>query len=325
MLWSCILPSYVWLAVFSSTTALSRWPSGTVAQASSEALGNPPYNASFAIDGDQSTFWNDATLGDFPDVLTIAAPQLLNLSGIILVSNPGGWPTHYEVSSLSPNLSWAHLAELQDLTSYISTATFNQSVMSSQFRISVFNVSTAPCMPLHTRVNEVYPVYVNGTTTPSDTDPMVASTSNSTGRPAASKPSMPQKVDTTVILGAVAGSCVTLIIFSGITFRIQRRRRRGQAQVWDRFRHQRKELPTPTDTGQEMSNETFSRVEMGTRNEWPSIGELYGSRLPRAELAGSDILRAELPSATTAETEESESFGWRGNLSKGGLAQAHIV
>lgn len=62
--------------------AAPRWPEGTVAEASSAHAGNNgndgqprTYDAKNAIDGDPGTFWNDDTIGVFPDTLTITVPH----------------------------------------------------------------------------------------------------------------------------------------------------------------------------------------------------------------------------------------------------------
>lgn len=63
--------------------AAPTWPTGTTAEASSAHAGNNgndgqprTYDAGNAVDGNPDTFWNDDTLGVFPDVLTITAPQV---------------------------------------------------------------------------------------------------------------------------------------------------------------------------------------------------------------------------------------------------------
>ena len=57
------------------------WPAGTSATASSFHApnngndGQPrTYEPGNAIDGNTDTFWNDDTIGAYPDVLTIAVP-----------------------------------------------------------------------------------------------------------------------------------------------------------------------------------------------------------------------------------------------------------
>lgn len=85
--------------------AKPRWPAGTTATASSfhapnEDNGQPrTYAASNAVDGDPTTFWNDDTIAEYPDVLTITAPSAVTLPGITLLSSSDGVPQDYTVEA----------------------------------------------------------------------------------------------------------------------------------------------------------------------------------------------------------------------------------
>lgn len=282
--------------LFHLARAQSHWPLGAVAQASSEALGNPQYNDSFAIDGDKTTFWNDATLGEFPDTLTIAMPEALILTGIMVLSNAGGWPTHYEVEGLSSNFSWDKLAELRDIPSYLSTATFDGSVKCSQFRINVFNATAASGMPLHTRINEVYPIYANETTpvsgssTPTSGPPAESSTGSPSNQPKSDSPRTHRR-STMIIIGVVAGSCAVFAIIAGIIFWARHRRHRGQSPIWG-FNSKRKIILDSENKVSELSVGTLS-AELETPQQ-VARKELCDSRLPAQELATPNIPRTEL-------------------------------
>src|SRR4051812_16479222 len=73
------------------------WAAGTTAAASSFHDGNNgndgrprTYLPGNAIDGDTDTFWNDDTLGAYPDVLTITTPSPVDLPGVTVLSNADG-------------------------------------------------------------------------------------------------------------------------------------------------------------------------------------------------------------------------------------------
>lgn len=285
-----LLSIYVQLII-----AQSHWPPGTVASGSTEILGNQPFNDSFAIDGDRSTMWIDATDGEFPDILIIAMPESHKVSSIKILSNASGWPTHYTVENLSANNSWVQIADLRSIPSFISTAAFKQPVDSSQFRITVYNASTAPGQLLHTRINEVYPVYANETTSPEQP--------NAGAPPKApfNQPLPSSEADHTgIIIGVVASVCMILTIALSILVRARRRNRRGQPQIWHRL-YRRKKPPTDDKKILEVSTETL-RVELDALYQTMKM-ELGGFRALGTELAGSDVPMVELPGASKIRTK----------------------
>src|SRR5882724_5565938 len=83
-----------------------RWAAGTTATASSFHAGNNgndgkprTYDPGNAIDGDTGTFWNDDTLGAYPDVLTITTPAAAELPGVTVLSNTDGVPQDFTVDT----------------------------------------------------------------------------------------------------------------------------------------------------------------------------------------------------------------------------------
>ncbi len=87
--------------------ARPTWPDGTTATASSFHApnngndGTPrTYDPGNAVDGNVDSFWNDDTLGAYPDVLTIKTTAAQPLDGITVLSNSDGVPEDYTVDTL---------------------------------------------------------------------------------------------------------------------------------------------------------------------------------------------------------------------------------
>ncbi len=144
-----------------STTGATRWPAGTTAVASSFHAPNTnngqprTYAPGNAIDGDTSTFWNDDTIGAYPDTLTVTAPSAVSLPGVSVVSSPDGVPVDFSVAT------W-------DGTAFVTQATvtgngevtravkFAQPVATTQIRITVTRDQNTPSGEF-TRVTELQP------------------------------------------------------------------------------------------------------------------------------------------------------------------------
>ncbi|MCI3273628.1 alpha-L-rhamnosidase-related protein [Streptomyces cylindrosporus] len=155
-------------------TPAPRWPQGTTAQASSTHAGNNgndgqprTYDAANAVDGNPDTFWNDDTLGAFPDTLTITLPEPQELSGITVISNSDGVPTDFTVDVLAGD-GWQTAATVADNDVIQRAVPFTAPVSTNQVRITVTGVQDTP-RGAFTRINEVWPEPVEPVVAPSVT------------------------------------------------------------------------------------------------------------------------------------------------------------
>ncbi|MET9889026.1 alpha-L-rhamnosidase C-terminal domain-containing protein [Streptomyces sp. NPDC006465] len=155
-------------------TPAPRWPEGTVAEASSAHAGNNgndgqprTYDAKNAIDGDPESFWNDDTLGTFPDTLTITLPASRELSGITIVSNSDGVPTDFVVDVWQDG-AWQTAATVGDNDVIQRAVPFRAKLSTTKVRITVTGVQDTP-RGAFTRVNEVWPEPVAPVVAPSVT------------------------------------------------------------------------------------------------------------------------------------------------------------
>jgi hypothetical protein len=152
------------------TTTLSRpqppvrpsWPSGTSATASSFHApnngndGRPrTYVPQNAIDGNTDTFWNDDTIGAYPDVLTITTPAAQSLPGITLLSNADGVPQDFTVDTWDGS-AWQQAASVSGNTAVMRRVPFATTASTTQVRITVTQDQSSGKGDF-TRVNEVYP------------------------------------------------------------------------------------------------------------------------------------------------------------------------
>ena len=90
-----------------SMIPFGQWPTGATATASSY---HPPntvngvvrtYVPGNAIDGNLSTFWNDANPATYPAVLTVTSPSVVTLNGVAFASFADGVPVDFTVSTWS--------------------------------------------------------------------------------------------------------------------------------------------------------------------------------------------------------------------------------
>ncbi|WP_030984945.1 alpha-L-rhamnosidase C-terminal domain-containing protein [Streptomyces sp. NRRL WC-3744] len=142
-----------------------RWPEGTTAEASSTHAGNNgndgtprTYDAAHTVDGDPDTFWNDDTLGAFPDTLTITLPGPAELPGITVLSNSDGVPTDFTVDVWRDG-AWQAAATVRDNDVIQCSVPFATPVTTDRVRITVTGVQDTP-RGAFTRVNEVWPAPV---------------------------------------------------------------------------------------------------------------------------------------------------------------------
>ncbi|WP_405874503.1 alpha-L-rhamnosidase C-terminal domain-containing protein [Streptomyces sp. NBC_00005] len=151
-----------------------RWPEGTVAEASSAHAGNNgndgqprTYDAANAIDGNPDTFWNDDTLGVFPDTLTVTVLAAREFSGITLVSNSDGVPTDFTVDVWT-NGAWQLAATVSDNDVIQRAVAFPTPVSGTKVRITITAVQDTP-RGAFSRINEVWPEAVAPVELPSVT------------------------------------------------------------------------------------------------------------------------------------------------------------
>lgn len=146
------------------------WPEGTTADASSFHPGNTnngqarTYAASNAIDGDESTFWNDDTAGAYPDILTLTLPTATTLSGITILSNTDGVPVKFTVEAFQGG-SWGAAATVSDNAAVLVQVPFNEPVNAEGIRITVTQAQSTN-QGEYTRISEVWPGIVPGRVAP---------------------------------------------------------------------------------------------------------------------------------------------------------------
>jgi alpha-L-rhamnosidase len=100
-----------------SMIPFGQWPAGTTATASSYHSSNTvngqlrTYVPGNAIDGNLSTFWNDANPATYPAVLTVASPSAVTLDGIAFASFPDGVPADFTISTWNGS-AWVQQAQI---------------------------------------------------------------------------------------------------------------------------------------------------------------------------------------------------------------------
>jgi hypothetical protein len=163
------------------TTKLSRpvpapkpaWPGGTSATASSF---HPPntdngqprtYEPGNAVDGNTTTFWNDADADTYPAVLTITSPQPVALPGVTVLSNSDGVPQDFAVETWDGS-GWQPAGTVTGNSSVRRQVPLAAPVTTSRVRITVTK-NQAAGKGNYTRVNEVWPGIVPDEPVPSVT------------------------------------------------------------------------------------------------------------------------------------------------------------
>jgi hypothetical protein len=137
------------------------WPGGTSATASSfhdpnTDNGQPrTYVPGNAVDGNTTTFWNDANADTYPAVLTITSPQPVALPGITVLSNSDGVPQDFGVETWDSS-AWKPAGTVTGNSSVRRQVPFTAPVTTSQVRITVTK-NQAAGKGNYTRVNEVWP------------------------------------------------------------------------------------------------------------------------------------------------------------------------
>lgn len=150
------------------------WPAGTTAGASSYHAPNngdngtyTTYDPSNAIDGDPTTFWNDADPNTYPAVLTITSPTPVTLPGVTLLSNSDGVPVDFTVETWDGS-AWRSAATVTGNSAVQVPIPFAATVSTTAVRLTVTLDQDTP-QGQYTRVNELWPGLVEPVTPPSVT------------------------------------------------------------------------------------------------------------------------------------------------------------
>ncbi|MEV6642354.1 alpha-L-rhamnosidase C-terminal domain-containing protein [Amycolatopsis sp. NPDC051371] len=138
------------------------WPAETSATASSfhapnnGGNGQPrTYAPGNAVDGNVDTFWNDDTIGAYPDILTITSAAPVALPGVTVLSSVDGVPQDYTVEVLDAG-AWRVAASVSGNTAVQRAVTFDRPVTTAQVRITITKAQNTPSGEF-SRVNEVWP------------------------------------------------------------------------------------------------------------------------------------------------------------------------
>jgi len=155
-------------------TAPPTWPAGTTAAASSYHAPNSgdngtytTYDPSNAIDGNPTTFWNDADPNTYPAVLTITSPTPVTLPGVTLLSNSDGVPVDFTVETWDGS-AWQPAGAVTGNSAVQVPISFAASVTTTQVRLTV-TLDQATPQGQFTRVNELWPGLVETVVPPSVT------------------------------------------------------------------------------------------------------------------------------------------------------------
>jgi hypothetical protein len=137
------------------------WPSGTTATASSYHSPNTvngqvrTYVPGNAIDGDLTTFWNDANPATYPAVLTVTSPTAVTLPGVAFASSADGVPADFTVSTWNGS-AWVQQAKITGNGRVDRWIPFGAPVSTTQVQITVTQDQPAYAGEF-TRVTELAP------------------------------------------------------------------------------------------------------------------------------------------------------------------------
>lgn len=166
-----LLPNtFIILFIFSPTcfqtlshAKTPQWPPGTNVNASSVyPPESPPQKGSFepslAIDGDDWTYWRDATNGSFPDIIRLFFPFVLSLDDVSLAG-----PLIITNWTLNGLCYTPATSSYENLFHIGNNPTFDHiwPLDCSQIEIVVYD-TTAPPFFRHTEIAEIVPRYVEG-------------------------------------------------------------------------------------------------------------------------------------------------------------------
>jgi alpha-L-rhamnosidase len=123
-------------------SVFGAWATGTTAAASSFHAPNVvngatrTYDPSNAIDGDNTTFWNDDTQNVYPDTLTVTSPSSVALTGVGFTSFSDGAPSAFTVQTWD-GTQWVTQADITGNTAVSRWIPFASSVSTTQVRVVV--------------------------------------------------------------------------------------------------------------------------------------------------------------------------------------------
>lgn len=302
--------------LFCHGIAQSLWPQDTQIQASSVYPPSPNlkthYDASLAIDGDNSTFWCDNTENDYSeDYIALRFSSSIKLAGLHLLSSSVGWVTEYHVETLSLDGSLTSIANASNVPSADSTVHFPSAVECLGIKLTVSNSSFTYFGDLYARINEVSPLYADGsgpasTTSqpPSPPGPKPQQSANSSPVPNNQPEPAPERKDFTgIIIGVIGGTIIMVLLIVLTAARIKRRYRRGVPQIWER-KDPRASFISAPQLIQDPSGTQNAESGLGgawIRDRLTDKGfklETAEIRLPGPELHGSRTPMAELPDMT---------------------------
>ncbi|HTE60718.1 MAG TPA: hypothetical protein VK631_10245, partial [Solirubrobacteraceae bacterium] len=89
-----------------------------------------------AVDGAAATFWNDDTLGAYPDTLTIATPAPVTLPGVTVTSHPDGVIQDYVVETWD-GAAWVRQAAVSGSDALTRQVAFPAAVSTTRVRLTV--------------------------------------------------------------------------------------------------------------------------------------------------------------------------------------------
>jgi alpha-L-rhamnosidase len=125
-----------------SVEPFGSWPAGTTATASSYHAPNTvngqvrTYDPGNALDGDFTTFWNDATPATYPATLTITSPSAVTLPGIAFASFPDGVPVNFTVATWNGS-TWVQQAQITGNDQVYRWMPFTAPVTTSKVQLTV--------------------------------------------------------------------------------------------------------------------------------------------------------------------------------------------
>ena len=132
-----------------------KWPAGTTATASSTHSGG--FDPSLALDDNPATFWNDNTLGGFPDWIQLTSPTSVTLPGVTIVTHTAGGAEDFTVDTLDGAGNWQTQVSVTgdtDVTRYVQ---FPAPVTTTAVRITVTRDWEQNNGAQWTRIAEVIP------------------------------------------------------------------------------------------------------------------------------------------------------------------------
>jgi hypothetical protein len=143
-----------------------QWPKGSTANASRYHAENAStgqaqtYHPSNIIDGDPTTFWESDMSCAYPGILTVLAPEMVDLPGITISSSGKGVPVDLVVEVLQKSGSWIMAGVATSKKATKIQVPFIPTIQAYGVRISITQ-DQSPSSGDCTRINEVWPGLVD--------------------------------------------------------------------------------------------------------------------------------------------------------------------